>query len=270
MSGPKRSWVRRIIAGLLVALLLLGGGLAALIVALSKPLPKGEPGPGADELAHAIERAIDKDAWARTGALRWTFAGKFHHLWDRKRSFDRVSWGEVLVLCDLSKQTGVAYQNGQRISGEKERKLVAKAYASWTNDAFWLNPLVKLFDDGVTRSVVTEPGGRKGLLISYNSGGLTPGDSYLWLLSGQAGDAGLRPEAWRMWVSIIPLKGIENAWDGWVQLATGAWVSTRHKFAGLPITLKLDDVAGASTLSELVPGPDPFAPLMGGAAPASP
>ena len=244
----------------------LGLGLWTLIQVLSKPLPKGESGPAADELARAIERSVDKDAWARTGAVKWTFAGRNRHLWDRQRAFDRVIFGDAYVLCDLNKRTGIAFQKHKRVTGAAEKKLVDKAYAHWINDSFWLNPLVKLFDDGVTRSVVSSYPGQTGtspaLLISYNGGGLTPGDSYLWMLP-QSPSTEQRPSGWRMWVSIIPIKGIENSWDGWTQLATGAWVATRHQVAGMSFKLNLDAVAGATTLKELVPGPDPFALLLG-------
>jgi hypothetical protein len=66
-----------------------------------------------------------------------------------------------------------------------------------------------------------------------------------------------------MWVSVLPVKGVESTWDGWTQLGTGAWVATRHQLTGTGIALEVTEVAGAATLTELVPGPDPFALLMG-------
>ncbi len=84
--------------------------------------------------------------------------------------------------------------------------------------------------------------------------GISANESYLWLL-----DANDRPRAWRMWVSVIPIGGLEATWEGWTQLPTGAWVSTLHHVG--PVTMQLKDVAGAETLSSLVPGGDPFAPL---------
>ena len=270
VAPKKRSLGRRLLIGVGILFALIGVVVGVLIVALSKPLPKGETGPAADELAHRIERAIDKEAWTRTGAVKWTFAGRNRHLWDRQRGFDRVIMGQTYVLCDLSKKTGVAFQQRKRVTGAAERKLIDKAYASWINDSFWLNPLVKLFDDGVTRSLITaptqDPAESPALLISYSGGGLTPGDSYLWLLPAlPAGspDPLLRPRAWRMWVSVLPIKGIENSWDEWQKLGTGAWVATRHQVSGTGIKLEMTDVVGAATLAELVPGPDPFALLLG-------
>ena len=278
MTTKKRSLARRLLVwgGVFIALLIGAGWLVVLV--LSKPLPRGEGGARADELARAIEKAIDKEAWARTGAVKWTFHGQNRHLWDRQRNFDRVIFGDNYVLCDLNQKTGVAFSRRKRVGAAAERKLVAKAYAAWINDSFWLNPLVKLFDDGVTRSVVPLSAGQPegqvegksadsaALLITSGGGGLTPGDSYLWVLPAGAGAGGAaaRPLGWRMWVSIIPVKGLETSWDGWTQLASGAWVATHHQLSGTGVKLDLTDVAGAATLKDLVPGPDPFAMLVGG------
>ena len=95
-------------------------------------------------------------------------------------------------------------------------------------------------------------------MVSYASGGLTPGDAYVWIVGPDG-----RPRSWKMWVSIIPIGGVEVSWDGWRELATGAWISTAHH-GPLGLTLELGDVRGAETLEALVDGPDPFSPLFEG------
>ncbi len=137
---------------------------------------------------------------------------------------------------------------------------MATAYAAWINDSFWLNPVVKLRDEGVTVSLVQverAAGPARGRLVEYASGGLTPGDAYLWIV----GDDG-RPIAWQMWVSVLPIGGAEATWSGWTELDTGAWVSTAHAMG--PVHVALTGVAAAPTVGELEPGPDPFAALLGG------
>ena len=255
-TPPSQSnrWARRIVLGLAATVLTVGVVLIGIVVLLSKPLPKGDGGTGGEALARNVERQINKEAWERTGAVRWTFAGRNRHLWDRSRGLSRVQFGQHDVMLSLHTKQGIALTAGQRQTSGEAQKLIEKAYAHWINDSFWLNPLVKLFDDGVSRQVVPQTDGTQSLLISYNSGGLTPGDSYLWLLDGSN-----RPRAFRMWVSIIPLKGIEASWDGWQTLPTGAQVSTEHKIG--PVTLRLTEVAGAATLADLEPGGDPFAAL---------
>jgi hypothetical protein len=69
---------------------------------------------------------------------------------------------------------------------------------------------MKSFDPGTTREVVVEEDGREALLVHYSSGGVTPGDSYLWELNAD----GL-PVAWRMWVNIIPVGGLRFTWEDW-------------------------------------------------------
>jgi hypothetical protein len=236
-------------------------GLVALVVvvgllvsarALSMPLPDGPTGPDADAAMRAMVQAVDGDAWDRTGAVTWTFAGR-NHLWDRVRHLDRVTTGSTVTLVNLDTQAGVATKNGTRLEGRAADKAVASAYAAWINDSFWLNPVVKAFDPPVERRLVSDEG-HPAVLVTYKSGGLTPGDSYLWA----AGPDG-PPAYWRLWVSIIPIKGLKASFEGWTTLRTGAKVSTVHR-AGF-LTLTLTDVDGAATLSELVPGPDPFAAI---------
>lgn len=195
--------------------------------------------------------AVDGAAWARTGAARWTFAGMHEHLWDRRRGLARVRLGEVEVLLRAGSPTGRAWRGGVRVRGDAEQALVQRAHEAWLNDSFWLNAPTKAFDPGTRRARVGD-----ALLVSYTTGGSTPGDAYLWEL-----DADGRPIAWSMWVSIVPLRGLRATWGDWTRLSTGALIAREHRVAGV-LPLRLTDVAGAATLEELEPGPDPFAPLL--------
>jgi hypothetical protein len=49
-------------------------------------------------------------------------------------------------------------------------------------------------DEGTTRSLVKNEDKTNGLLVSYASGGVTPGDAYLWKL-----DANGLPQSYKMW-----------------------------------------------------------------------
>ena len=236
------------------------GALAALLLALAlgawaylrHPMPAVAPG-DADALARRMLAAVDAAAWARTGAVRWSFFNGDRHLWDRARGFERFEHGDERVLLNLSTRRGLAWRGGRALSGAALDAALDTAWRRWINDSFWLNPVVKAFDEGVTRSVVRE-GGRDALLLRYRSGGVTPGDGYLWLL-----DANGRPRAWRMWVSVLPIGGLEASWEGWTRLSTGALVATVHQMG--PKRLEIRDVAGAETLAALAPGADPFAAL---------
>jgi hypothetical protein len=228
-------------------------GLAALLVALRHPLPAATFGPDGDALAHAVEASVDAAAWTRTGAVRWTIQGR-SHLWDRLRRLARVSWRSKRVLLDLSTLDGRAFRDGKEVDGEERKQLVDHAYKLFINDMFWLNPLTKLFDDGTERARV-EVDGAPALLIRYASGGVTPGDRYLYLLGADG-----RPRAWRVWVKILPVPGLEFTWEGWTRLATGAWISTVHRIGPLEV-VKITDAVAAPSVAELEPGPDPFAAI---------
>jgi hypothetical protein len=206
-------------------------GLLMLLCGCGGAPPSGETGAVADELAQRMRTAVRADAWAATGAVRSRFADKNHHLWDRSRSYARVQWDDHRVLLDLTTRTGRVWTEGAELHGEDSDDRVDEAHAKWVNDAFWLNPVVKVNDAGVTRARVVRDG-VEGLRVTYSSSARTPGDSYLW------------------WVGP----------DGWIELATGARVSTVHETA--VFTLRLTEVAGAATLAQLVPGADPFAELV--------
>lgn len=237
-TSGRRRWIPRLLLGAVAFFVVLFVALGLGCVLLHEPLPQATPGPRAEALADRMLDAVNADAWRRdTGAVRWTFDGR-EHLWDTRRNLARVVDGDVTVWIDVNTRGGVAHRDGQRVGTQEESWLVSWAYAMWANDSFWLNPVVKLRDPGTTRGVV-ERDGQDALLVTYSSGGVTPGDSYLW----HVGPDG-RPTRWEMWVSILPIGGVDTSWEGWTELPTGAWVSIRHDLAGL-MTREVSVEAGA-------------------------
>ncbi len=250
-----KTWTKRLAIGAgaltLAGVLMCGGG----FVALNEPAPVGVSDAAADTLANEMIDSVDREAWAKTGAVRWTYAERYTHLWDRERHFVRVTQDGREALVDLNTLQGVATQDGVALEGTAKDQAVQEAYEAWANDSFWLGAMNKAFDPGTTRSRVAQPDGSESLLVQYSSGGVTPGDAYLWHL-----DENGRPESWQMWVSIIPIGGAGASWEDWVQLSTGAWVSTRHQLG--PMDIRVTDLQGAETLEALESGADPFAPLL--------
>ena len=242
----------------ILAAILVVGVLAVVVFVytMNEPRPEGRPGAEADELARSMEAAVDKDAWDRTGAVRWSFFERHHYVWDRERGLVELQWGESRALFHTADQTGRVWSDGVEQSEEDAEEALKTAYAFWINDSFWLNPVVKMFDPGVERSLVELDDGRKAVLASYSSGGVTPGDAYLWI----PGPDGL-PAAWRMWVQIIPVGGIEVSWEGWVELDTGAKIATQHEGWGRVMTF-LTDVRGAENLEALGVEPGLFDPIL--------
>lgn len=239
----------KFIAGTLVALT------AVVFIAcatISEPRPVGQVNQQADDLARTMLARIDVDAWNATRAVTWNFGGRRTHLWDRDRNYDLYRNGELTVLLRIGDKTGIVRDGGNEVTGEAATKALEGAWEAWVNDSFWLNAPSKCFDEGTQRSIVRDEHGDH-LLVAYSSGGVTPGDAYLW----DIGDS--LPTAWKMWTQILKIGGVKATWEGWEKLSTGAWVSTKHVMTAR--TLELTDVRGALTLAELVPGEDPFASL---------
>lgn len=197
-----RRWLRQV-GGLLAAVVASGVGLGC---ALSHRLPQAAPGPEALARAERIESAVGIAAWQDVGAVSFSFAGRNHHLWDRQRELHRVEFGAHVVLYDLKTREGRAWKGETELQGEDRVAALDRAWAMWCNDTFWLNPFDKFRDPGVTLGAVELEDGREGLLVQYSQGGVTPGDSYLWIM-----DASGMPVAWRMWVSVIPIPEIGRA-----------------------------------------------------------
>ena len=252
-AKAKRPWWKRLLRGLGALLLLIVLGLGITGVVLHEPRPEGRTGPEAEAMARRMVDAVDGEAWEALGAVRWRFPRGHRHLWDKRRGFARVRWDAHEVLLRLSDRSGVARTAGEEVGGEAARELREKAFALWANDSFWLNPVVKAFDEGTTRSIVELEEGGEGLLVSYASGGVTPGDAYLWILDERG-----RPVRWRMWVSIIPIGGLGTTWEGWRTLEGGAQVATEHDWG--PFTMELTDIEAAASV-EALEGEDPFTEL---------
>ncbi len=254
MAPPvvRKSWGRRLGVAFMVLAGLVATVVGALYLYLRNPLPQGVEGPTADSLAREMQRAVDHPAWERTGAVRWTARSGAEHLWDRARGYDRFRRRDVTVLLNLGTQRGVATRAGTRLVGEELDRALQRAWRAWCNDSYWLNPIAKVFDPGTYRERVELPGGERGLLVGYRSGGVTPGDRYLYIVGADG-----RARAWRMWVSVLLVPGIEATWEDWVRLPTGAWLSTRHRVAGSVIAPS--ELRAGATLAEVSPGADPFA-----------
>ena len=209
--------------GILIFILIVGGIIAGLVANESKP--EGTPSPEADALAQKMMNAVDKAAWDTTNIIQWTFKGMHDFLWDKQNNWVKVNWENSEVLLHTKSVSGKAFQNGQEVTEEPlKNELIQSAWSFFCNDSWWLNAAVKAFDEGTERSIVKVGDGREGLMVSYSSGGVTPGDSYVWFLD----ENGL-PTSYKMWVSIIPIGGMEFTWEQWETLPTGAKIATFHK-----------------------------------------
>ncbi|MEO1517763.1 MAG: hypothetical protein AAFV95_22260 [Bacteroidota bacterium] len=242
-------WLLSIIGGLVLLI-----AVALLIVHESRP--EGQTGPEADALARKMLQAVNKEAWDSTGIVRWNFNDMHQYIWDKDRHWTIVEWGEHRAMFDINAIKGRAWKGGAELEGSAAEKIVRKAWEYWCNDSFWLNAPVKAFDPGTSRSIVNQEDGSQALMVSYGSGGVTPGDSYLWILD----ENGL-PKAWKMWVKIIPFGGLEFSWENWKEVKGGARLAQLHNSSLFP--LNITDIEAARDWQGMGMSADPFAPIVG-------
>lgn len=213
--------------------------------------PEGKECSEADDLARKMLTAINYEAWDTTRFVQWDFGGRHQFFWDKQQHNVEVVWNDYRVLLHTKSLTGKAWKNEVPQTGKKQEKLIQKAWALFSNDSFWLNAPAKAFDPGTVRKLVTLENNEQALLVEYTSGGVTPGDSYLWIFDEQ----GL-PKRWKMWVKIIPIGGLAASWENWQTLSTGAKVATTHQMGFY--TLELTDIKAGQNLEVLGRTDDPF------------
>ncbi|AUS06817.1 hypothetical protein [Pseudotamlana carrageenivorans] len=230
----KSTKVFKIIAGVIIfftlpSLLFFG----FLYFKYNEDLPTGVQGETADQLAHNMLEALNYEAYKNTNYIEWTFKKRHHYKWDKKNNICEVYWKSYRVVLDLNnKENTKVYIQGFINQSELAPELIEKATMYFNNDSFWLVAPYKVFDKGVERRLIKE-NGKDALLVTYTTGGTTPGDSYLWLL-----DKNKKPTAFKMWTSILPIDGLEASWDHWKTTETGAQLPEFHKllFLGIEIT----------------------------------
>lgn len=195
---------------------------------LSEDKPKSIDG-DADVVADQMLSTLGKDQWDEVAFLTWNFLGMHTYHWDKKNNNVIVQWGDKEVYLNLDTQKGTVIENGKKIESPKS---VSRAWSNWCNDSFWMFAPYKVYDPGTKRELVEVEDAAYGLMVSYESGGVTPGDAYLWLL-----DDSYMPTGYKMWVNILPIKGVYASWEAWQTLTTGAKVATLHKAPIMDVTL---------------------------------
>lgn len=226
--------------------------LTAFLYFTSKPLPKGETGSKAEVLTDKIQAAINQKAWDATSAVTFSFMGSHHYIWDKKNNLVQVQWDDKKVLYHTQTLEGIVYEHNIKLNNSEKTDAIKKANDYFNNDSFWLIAPFKLRDTGTTRSIVMQDN-KEALMVTYTSGGSTPGDSYVWIV-----DENHVPRAWRMWVSIVPIGSFETSWEDWTTFSNGLKVATKHK--GL-IDLELKNIKTGQSIEEINKGINPFSEL---------
>lgn len=209
---------------ILGGLLLIGGiVLAVFYFKNNESLPSGKQGTKADELATKMLDALNYEAYKNTRFIEWSFRGKRFYKWDKQKNIVEVSWDtNKVILHTKEPEKSIVLIDGKE---NDNKEILQKSIDYFNNDSFWLVAPYKVFDSGIERRLVQYEG-KDALLVTYTTGGSTPGDSYLWIL-----DKNDRPTSYKMWVSIIPTGGTEASWSDWITTESGAILPTKHEMA---------------------------------------
>lgn len=238
--------------GISLLLLLIAAFIAVKI--MSKPLPEGVEGPEAERLTDDVLAAINDSAMDSIPWLQWEFIGGHKYIWHQASNTAKISWGDYDVIMNLDEVDGKVYESGKLINGQDAKDAIQTAWSYWCNDSFWMMAPNKLRDPNTSRALVDVSDrytNSKGLLVSYQGGGVTPGDSYLWII----GEDNI-PTAYEMYVSILPIKGLCITWEDWKKLYNGAMLATKHetKIGGF----SMSGVKAGTTWSDLGLRESPF------------
>lgn len=230
------------ILGVLLVLLILF--IVGYYLVNNEKLPEGKQGKEADALATKMFNAIHNEAFENTEVLKWSFRGEHFYNWNKLENIVHISWSNYKVTLDTKQlEKSELYIDG-KISDNKE--IIQQAQDFFNNDSFWLIAPYKIFDPGTERRLVNY-NDKDALLITYTSGGSTPGDSYLWIL-----DENYVPTSFKMWTSVIPIGGVSATWSDWKTTKTGVKLPTKHKLSLLGMELDMGDVKTENTKADIL------------------
>ena len=215
-------------------LLLLIAAVGSYYFTNNESLPQGKKGKEADALAIKMFNAINHEAFENTEVLEWSFRNEHFYRWRKSIGLVEIKWDVNKVLYDTkTPNTSTVFVNDKKVNNPE---LLKKAIAFFNNDSFWLVTPYKIFDSGTERSIVKHDG-KDALLITYTSGGSTPGDSYLWIL-----DENYFPTSYKMWTSIIPIGGVSATWADWKNTESGIKLPTKHTLSLFGMKINMGDV----------------------------
>jgi hypothetical protein len=216
---------------------------------------RGTATPEAAALAAEVMAALGgAEAWQEARFLRFGFAGRRSHAWDRATGLHRVE-GETpegepyLVIHDLDSREGRAWVAGEPAAGARLTELLENAHGAWVNDTYWLLMPYKLRDPGVT---LAHDGRREidgseyeVLTLSFAGVGLTPGDRYwvyvdpathlvaYWAYHLESMEPEAEPVMWR--------------WEGW-RAHGGIQLAARRAQVGTDRVLELAPIEVAAAV----------------------
>jgi hypothetical protein len=200
----------------------------------NESLPEGKKGKEADALANKMLKAIDNDTYKNTQILEWSFRGKHFYKWQKQENIVTISWDKNKVILHTNEpQKSTIFVEDIKV---ENTEILKKAITFFNNDSFWLIAPYKTFDAGTERRIVNY-NGKEALLVTFTSGGTTPGDSYLWIL-----DKDFIPTSFKMWAKIIPIGGVYATWSDLKKTASGIKLPTKHQLSLFGMELNMGEI----------------------------
>lgn len=213
-------------------------------IANNEKLPEGKQGAEADALATKMLTAINNDFFEKTELIEWSFRGKHFYKWYKQDNKVEVSWNaNKVILNTINPNESVCFINDKKTTN---LNLIKTATNFFNNDSFWLVAPHKVLDKGVERRIVKHQN-KDALLVTYTSGGSTPGDSYLWVFD----DNGF-PTEYKMWTKIIPIGGVSATWSDWKTTNAGFKLPTKHKIPLFGLTLAMGNVKASNPKADIL------------------
>jgi hypothetical protein len=173
----------------LLALALAPACRTAEVVEVNPPAPGfdfARSDPRAIAIADEVMLALGgRPAWDATRCVQWKFAGKRRLCWDRLTNDLRLDEGGRVILMNLQNGEGRVFEGAGELvrDANRKRELLDEAYASWSNDSYWLFAPYKLKDGGVQLTWAREDkldDGRAAdvLRLEFEGVGITPQNAY--------------------------------------------------------------------------------------------
>jgi hypothetical protein len=211
------------------AIILFVIGFTVIYFVFTRSMPDGVEGAKAEALTNKMLRALNHAEYKKLKTISWTYRDQNHYKWNKQDRNVLVSLPDVEVLLDFETDAHQVLR-----SGVSDSVAISQAISNFYNDSFWLAAPFKIKEKGTTRKYVETKDG-PGILVTYASGGVTPGDSYLWVL-----DENYRPKYWRIWTSNVRIPGLKFEWSNWQQI-NGVWFATSHPGPG-PVSIDITDL----------------------------
>lgn len=130
-----------------------------------------------------LDRMGGQDNWDAARYIAWDIFGQTHY-WDKWTGAFRWERDSMIVIMNINEMTGRAWSSRVEMeAGQALDDLLAKTYARWINNSYWLLMPYKLLDPGVNLTYVgtemTEDGTKAEVLeLTFDEVGLTPWNKY--------------------------------------------------------------------------------------------